>query len=647
LTCLDRNTGKALWVTDQEVIYGKGTKGVHAGSSITVVVSDEHEMVYTCHPGAFIIGYALKSGEEIWRTPVEVVNYHAPPDLFVIGDTIWANDETGYDAKSGEAVSKRTFSFDRPMGHDRCYRGRATPQYIIESKSGGADFSVLNSDEEFANPWIRGACQYGVLPCNGLLYAPPHPCQCARSSMLAGFYAMAPEREGYSGLRCSDVLEKGPSFGINRDSEVIAAGQNEWPTFRHNEARGSATKNYVGKNLKVKWKKKVASTRPSASTIVDGKVFLADVDAHSVIALEQESGNTIWEYTTGARVDTPPTWHDDSVLFGSRDGWVYCLRAEDGDLIWRFRAAPEERYVGVHEQIESEWPVHGSVLVKDGNAYFSAGRSSFMGNGIYLYSLDAKTGKKIDQKRLHGPLDEEGHPVIEISHHNDIVGAKSSILSANGDQIYLRHLAFDNELREVREDETNGHIMPSAGFLDDQLFHRSLWTFGRRMGISERPDGDVLVLDDDRLYCHVGHGSGRGAGTTFLEQGYAIFGGTVEEVSWTESRKPEKFVDMDGKTSFFRIKGDWKSRINLAPRAMIKAGEYLYVAGTVHQYPPEQDDPWGAVEGRKGNMLEVYKEEEKVLSLELDGFPVWDGMAAANGKLFISLMNGDLLCLAE
>ena len=270
-----------------------------------------------------------------------------------------------------------------------------------------------------------------------------------------------------------------------------------------------------------------------------------------------------------------------------------------------------------------------------------------MGNGVYLYSLDAKTGKKINQERLHGPFDEDEHPIIERSHHNDMAGAKSSILCANGDQIYLSHRAFDKDLSEIPEHKIRGHIMPSAGFLDDQLFHRSLWTFGRRMGISERPDGDVLVLDDDRLYCHVGHGSGRGAGTTFLEQGYAIFGGTVEEVSWTESRKPEKFVDMDGKTSFFRIKGDWKSTINLAPRAMIKAGEYLYVAGTVHQYPPEQDDPWGAVEGRKGNMLEVYKEEEKVLSLELDGFPVWDGMAAANGKLFISLMNGDLLCLAE
>lgn len=54
------------------------------------------------------------------------------------------------------------------------------------------------------------------------------------------------------------------------------------------------------------------------------------------------------------------------VLFGSRDGWVYCLQASDGQLVWRFRAAPEERKMMAFEQLESTWPVHGSVLVQKG-----------------------------------------------------------------------------------------------------------------------------------------------------------------------------------------------------------------------------------------------------------------------------------------
>ena len=32
----------------------------------------------------------------------------------------------------------------------------------------------------------------------------------------------------------------------------------------------------------------------------------------------------------------------DAVLFGSADGCVYCLRASDGAIVWRFRAAPRD-----------------------------------------------------------------------------------------------------------------------------------------------------------------------------------------------------------------------------------------------------------------------------------------------------------------
>jgi len=36
---------------------------------------------------------------------------------------------------------------------------------------------------------------------------------------------------------------------------------------------------------------------------------------------------------------------------------------------------------------------------------------------------------------------------------------------------------------------------------------------------------------------------------------------------------------------------------------------------------------------------------EKVGQFDLDTAPVWDGMAAANGRLYISLENGSLLAL--
>ena len=78
------------------------------------------------------------------------------------------------------------------------------------------------------------------------------------------------------------------------------------------------------------------------------------------------TGETAWTFSADGRIDSPPTYYRGRLLFGSRDGWVYCLRAADGALIWRFRAAPVDRRLVAFEQVESAWPVHGSVLVDNG-----------------------------------------------------------------------------------------------------------------------------------------------------------------------------------------------------------------------------------------------------------------------------------------
>jgi hypothetical protein len=34
------------------------------------------------------------------------------------------------------------------------------------------------------NSWIRGTCQYGIIPANGLIYAPTHVCGCYFEAMV-------------------------------------------------------------------------------------------------------------------------------------------------------------------------------------------------------------------------------------------------------------------------------------------------------------------------------------------------------------------------------------------------------------------------------------------------------------------------------
>ena len=95
-----------------------------------------------------------------------------------------------------------------------------------------------------------------------------------------------------------------------------------------------------------------------------------------------------WTFTANGRVDTAPTIHRGLCLFGSKSGWVYCLRADDGGLVWRLRAAPPEERIVAYGQIESPWPVPGSVLVVEDAAYFAAGRQPLADGGILVFAVE-------------------------------------------------------------------------------------------------------------------------------------------------------------------------------------------------------------------------------------------------------------------
>ena len=73
-------------------------------------------------------------------------------------------------------------------------------------------------------------------------------------------------------------------------------------------------------------------------------------------------------------------------------------------------------------------------------------------------------------------------------------------------------------------------------------------------------------------------------------------------------------------------------------RAMIKAGGYIIVAGA------EKTDQ--LLNPGKGGMLTIFDSAtgKPVVKLKMEDVPVFDGMAAANGRLFISGQNGKLGC---
>ena len=237
-------------------------------------------------------------------------------------------------------------------------------------------------------------------------------------------------------------LERGAAYNTSDSVSADEPRESQWPTYRHDAHRSGATESTVGTELKNAWTAGLG-TKPGGLTVADGHVLVAGVDAHTVFALRADTGKRAWSFTTGARVVSPPTFYRGTAIFGSNDGCVYCLRASDGQLVWRFHAAPRRQLVTAFEQLESAWPVPG-VLVQDGTCWFAAGRSSYLDDGIFLYALDARTGDMVHEEVIYHPDPETGKSTPDPS-AQELPGLLNDIPGSDGRNVFIRQMCVSSD----------------------------------------------------------------------------------------------------------------------------------------------------------------------------------------------------------
>lgn len=656
LICLDDTTGAQRWRVPCEIsLSGRTNTGkpvpLIPGTTMSLVLDDDAAYVADTRT---LTAFAMKDGAKLWTARTRMNHYKAP-DLFLTAGAVWTANDKAYDRKTGAEVEKLAQKMTGPMGHDRCYRNRITNRWYINSVTGGTDFLALDGSGEFPNPWVRSTCGIGFLPCNGLLYVGPPACSCANKVQLTAFNALASDPGvKSSGQRITiDVapqLEKGSAH----DAEIEpgrAVTDADWPTYRQDASRSGHSTTAVSATLEPRWRTKLA-TQASPPVIAGGQVFVADMDAHAVCALNASDGKIQWAYTAGGRVDSPPTFFQGRLLFGSRDGWVYCLRAADGALIWRFRALPD-RLMCAYEQVESAWPVSGSVLVYNDVAYFVAGRNSFLDGGLFLFGLDPRTGRVVRQRNLYGPYGPDGHPVISevtalgATGAGGIEGNKGDILLAEQGHLFLRHQAFTTELEPVSPDQPiPPHLITSHGFTEPVPHHRSWWTIDTTLrydiATGRSPvHGDILVRDGTRFYEVRGYRPSRTATFDPRRSGYTLHAGDLAKIHVEPGESTRRAVPRS--TALRR----WDASIPLTGKAMALAGDVLFVAGTPVTFP--EDDLAKGYEGRLGGVLWAVSAStgEKLAEYQLDDAPVWDSIAVAHGRLYIATQDGALLCFAE
>jgi len=472
LVCLSLKSGVERWNITHPVSVPEPSANNPLGRWAIPTLTARGGILYVADFRS-LAAISLADGTALWRS-TSAGGFRSPPDLFVINGLLWrgyqrnrfnADFGEGLDATTGEL--EKTLVTDKAwqyatLAHHRCYRPKATSRFILSSRS-GVEFIDVDSGEIFPNHWVRGTCQYGVMPCNGLLYAPPHSCACNIKTMLKGLYALAPaDSPRLHQQSKSTRLEKGPAFGHVAHGATVEERNDDWPTFRHDNERSGATQARVPRDVERLWTARIEG-RLSSPVMSDGRVFVASVDTHTVHALDAVDGRTAWSYTVGGRVDSPPTVYHNMVLFGARDGWVYALRAADGVLVWRFRGAPEDRSIVVRDQVESAWPIHGSVLVKDGTLIAAAGRSSYLDGGVSVYRLDPDTGQHLSTTVIYSPDPETGK---QPDGGVDLRGVLNDVLAAYGPSVYMRHLKIDFK---TGNDLGTGppHLFAPLGFLDD------------------------------------------------------------------------------------------------------------------------------------------------------------------------------------
>ena len=304
----------------------------------------------------------------------------------------------------------------------------------------------------------------------------------------------------------------------------------------------------------------------------------------------------------------------------------------------------------VDAQLESAWPVHGSVLVlpdADDSSravvYAAAGRSGYLDGGIVLVRLDAASGRELSRTLVDSRDPQTGHqphPLPRPAPGFSMPGALNDVLSAQQGSVFMRHLRFSREGEPQAKTVT--HLHSPAGFLDDSWWHRTYWMVGTEMHGgwagwptmgAQVPSGRLLVVDGHTVY---GFGRDRyhrdGSHVGLGGANYRLF---ARSLAGDPRRKAEKEVFL------------WQRRVEPLVRGMVLAGDTLFLAGPADALTAK--DPIAAWEGRAGGLLWAVSAQDgkQRAAYPLDAPPVFDGLIATPGRLLFSATDGRVVCLAE
>jgi outer membrane protein assembly factor BamB len=579
IAALDLNSGNEHWRKGKDEFGGDTMAELQAaGSGFAIVWGRKPQECRVL---------SAKDGSTILTIPTKL-NF-AP----IVEQEIWLGGKK-YDPLTGQ-VKGKAISI---AAHHPCQPTSLTSRYHVRW---GEFKPLVNGDEKGVKSFnlasARSACVQGAMVANGMYYNPQTNCKCVPGTVV-GFVGIGPTDlkltpEDFSRPR---PVEKGPAIGTLTPP---VQAPDDWPYYRHDAERSAASPINLAEDVKMLWQVEVSPLDRGAMTatwdgdVIDritapvcagGVVYLARVDQGQVCALDAINGASRWMFQAASRIDTPPTIYRGLCLFGCNDGWLYAVRATDGKLAWRSRVAPLERRMVVTGQVESLWPVIGSVVAQHDLVYAAAGRSTEADGGIAVAAFSVADGTS-KWGTVFGPATERLNDMLRIVdnlllwHHRKMDPATGAIVNA--------------QEQAPKVDYFNGACAP---MIDNS------WTV-----LHNKRGSNAFKLDKI----------------------------TANVMAWNEKMivQPAGAVSRDGSKLW-----DFNSPRALQVEAISIGTNVAVLAGRVRQRGTEENAFLWVV---------CLKDGKKTVELPLPAPVVYNGIALAHGKVFIALQNGRLICLGK
>jgi len=400
----------------------------------------------------------------------------------------------------------------------------------------------------------------------------------------------------------------------------------DWPTYRGDARRSNYTAETLPAELSLAWQYEPGHAPQPAwsgrdtrtpydrcynTVIANGMLFFGSSADCRIHALDAATGAPRWSFFTGGPVRFAPAVCGDRVLATSDDGYLYCLAAAGGRVLWKIRGGPDDDMVLGNGRIVSRWPARGGPVVADGIVYFAAG--IWPSEGIFVYAVDVETGEvrwcNSESGAIYMPQPHPGaNAKSGISAHGDLVVAGDVLLVPTGRGVPAALDRSNGKLLYFHLQQYRSYGGSDLLVADGRFFNR-----GVAFDVGTGHQVKSIPPQPARAIAAIPGGLVRGAG------------GTVKGFRWAQAEAK----DRKGKAVAARsLEEDWSVEVPYCGTSLVAAGQRIVSAGP----------------GGKGFGVCLVEPAKKrpVWSVPVDGAP-W-GVSVAGGRLYVSTEKGTIYC---